>query len=82
MLFKGLQSQNSARWFRYSYIRFKTNHDELYDLVRDPEERTSIVNSSPEEVEMAKGILEEHKKTAKKLEDYYRMVDVEKVKLD
>ena len=56
------------------YIRyFITNHEELYDLERDPEERISIAHSSPEKVEKARDILRESKKTAKKLRERHRL---------
>ncbi|HEX3036602.1 MAG TPA: sulfatase, partial [Thermodesulfobacteriota bacterium] len=66
------------------YIRFlKTNREELYDLVRDPKEKTSIVNSSPESVERARGILREQKKIARELGEHYPRADIEeKVKFD
>ena len=56
------------------YIRsFETNHEELYDLSRDYEERFSIAISSPDEVQKAKDILKDNHKTNENLLRHFNL---------
>jgi len=65
------------------YIRsLVTGQEELYDLTRDPEERVSIVNSSPDKVERARTMLREYDQLAKKIREGNSIKNPEGIKFD
>ena len=57
------------------------SHEELYNLIQDPGEQTSIVTTSPDEAEEARILLGEHKKTASELREQYDLKESERATL-
>ena len=65
------------------YIRvLMTGREELYNLVRDPRERTSLVSSSPEKIEQARNLLEAHNGMAIRLRKLYGIARKQQIELD
>ncbi|MHC4183082.1 MAG: sulfatase-like hydrolase/transferase [Planctomycetota bacterium] len=76
-------NQESVIFDRLKYIRSPlTNREELYDLVRDPEEQISVVPSFPDKVRRARNILREHNEKAKKLKERYLITSKEETEFD
>jgi arylsulfatase A-like enzyme len=62
------EDRESVVFHGLKYIRsLVTGKEELYDLTRDPEERVSISDSSPDKVERARTILREYDRVAKEV---------------
>ena len=75
------ENRESVTFEGWKYIRFfLKGREELYDLSSDPEERVSLVLSSPETVAHAKQILEEHNRIVYEVRDLHR-ISAEKNKL-
>lgn len=63
----------------FKYIRFLDgSHEELYDLVHDPEEQMSIASLSPDVVERARNTLAEHSEMDVRLRERYDLIAREK----
>jgi arylsulfatase A-like enzyme len=64
------EDQESVTFNGSKYIRFtETNREILYDLIGDPGERISVLNSSPQKAERARNILRNHTKVAEKIRE-------------
>lgn len=65
------------------YIRsLASNHEELYDLAKDPNEQVSIAQSFPDKVEQARSILKAHSEMIRKLREIHGIKAGEQIKLD
>ncbi len=77
------EDQESVTFNGSKYIRFaETNREILYDLIRDPGERISVLNSSPQKAERARNILRNHTKVAEKIRENNGIASGKEVKFD
>ena len=77
------ENQESVIFGRLKYIRsLLTNREELYDLVRDPGEETSVAALFSDEIEKARILLREHHKIANELAERYGTNDGGQIKID
>ncbi len=77
------ENQESVIFGRLKYIRsLLTNREELYDLVRDPGEETSVAAQFSDEIEKARSLLREHHKIANELAERYRTNDGGQIRID
>jgi arylsulfatase A-like enzyme len=65
------------------FIRhFITGREELFDLAIDPDEKESLISSSPDLVIVAEQILEEHKQESERLRERFGVTGSEEAELD
>ena len=77
------ENQESVIFGRLKYIRsLLTNREELYDLVRDPGEETSVAARFSDEIEKARNLLREHHKIANELAERYGTMDGDQIRVD
>jgi arylsulfatase A-like enzyme len=77
------ENRESVIFDSMKYVRtLLTNREELYDLARDPEEKTSLATEHREQVEMAKEILQEHRREAAEVRKQYGLVQETEIQLD
>jgi arylsulfatase A-like enzyme len=77
------EDQESVTFNGSKYIRFmETNREILYDLIRDPGERISVLNSSPQKAERARNILRKHTRVAEKIRENNGIVSGKGVEFD
>jgi len=65
------------------YINYLvTNHEELYDLNRDPQEQINIANANPGLIDKARDIMKKYHAGSKQLRDHYHIERSTEIKLD
>ena len=77
------EEKDSVVFDGMKYIRsLGSGRKELYDLNRDPEERSNLIHEAPDKAEKAETILTEHQEVSNRLREHFQLDKGEREGLD